>query len=235
MIKIYFLLIIVCSLISCSSKKNIAGINLDNIDTTPIEQVTSAKVINLETSALLNVNDLDVTASSIFDDSPKHTIASTDVTSNATLDEIVLYDVKGGTIIKPSELDRNIPETVRYKVKKDETLMLIAHKLYGRYQRWKDIEKVNGELLITTKVEAGVSILVPTPDDKFSNVHKGTPYILQAGDTLRTVSKHAYQTPIYWEYIWNNNRDSIEDPNIIFAGFTVFYLPLKDGMITSGK
>jgi len=31
----------------------------------------------------------------------------------------------------------------------------------------------------------------------------------------------------YWKKLWENNKPMIRDPNLIFAGFTIFYQPLE--------
>ncbi|MCB1073754.1 MAG: hypothetical protein KDK96_11745 [Chlamydiia bacterium] len=44
-------------------------------------------------------------------------------------------------------------------------------------------------------------------------------------DTLGTISDEVYHTPKRWNEIYQNNRPLIKDPNLIFAGFTLYYIP----------
>ena len=223
--------LILISLIGCSSKNSnkSGGIDLSDVDETPIEEVTSAKVIPIEESGLLSKEEVEISASSLYENEEQYAANSRIIASDATPEEIVIEeDADGGYgVVSPNDLEKNIPETVEYVVQKNETLMLIAHKLYGDYRKWKSIQRVNGSLLFHKKMGAGTRILVPTPDPNYSPSQNGTPYLIKTGDTLGKVSNHAYQTPKHWKYIWDNNKDVIKDPDLIFAGFTLYYLPLK--------
>ena len=224
---------------SCSSKNQgtSGGIDLTNIDETPIEEVASSEVVSLDESNLLSKEEIEISASSMFENAEQYASSSSVIVNDATPEEIIIDDENedreeetlqvSDQILKPSEIDENIPETVEYVVQKNETLMLIAHKLYGDYKRWKQIQEVNGNLLFHRNMREGSKILVPTPDSSFSPSHRGTAYLIQSGDTLGKVSNHAYNTPKHWKYVWKNNKDVIKDPHLIFAGFTLYYLPLE--------
>lgn len=229
--------LIIILLFGCSSKNanKSGGIDLSDVDETPIEEVASTEVIPIEESGLLSKEEVEISASSLYENAEQYAASSSIVASDATAEEIVddenyqddLQDDSLG-VVSPNELDKNIPETVEYVVQKNETLMLIAHKLYGDYRKWKSIQRVNGNLLFFKKMGAGTRILVPTPDPNYSPSQNGTPYLIKTGDTLGKVSNHAYQIPKHWKYIWDNNKDVIKDPNLIFAGFTLYYLPLEE-------
>jgi hypothetical protein len=45
------------------------------------------------------------------------------------------------------------------------------------------------------------------------------------GDTLGKISKRVYGTVERWKEIWKNNEKLIKDPNKIYAGFTLYYVP----------
>lgn len=111
-----------------------------------------------------------------------------------------------------------------YTVKKNETLMMIAFKIYGDYGKWKLLSDLNG----STGVTAGMQIKYNKPSEAFDWSPEGNPYLIKSGDTLGTVSSSTYGTPQYWKNIWHNNRPLIKDPNKIFAGFTI-YTPLIEG------
>ena len=46
--------------------------------------------------------------------------------------------------------------------------------------------------------------------------------VIKRGDTLGTISSDTYGTMKFWRNIWDNNRPLIKDPNVIFAGFTIY-------------
>ncbi|OUR98530.1 hypothetical protein A9Q84_03715 [Halobacteriovorax marinus] len=56
----------------------------------------------------------------------------------------------------------------------------------------------------------------------------GKPHIIKRGETLQNVSLQHYGTNREWPYIWANNSPLIENPNKVYAGFTIFYLPLEE-------
>jgi hypothetical protein len=47
--------------------------------------------------------------------------------------------------------------------------------------------------------------------------------MIKNGETLGTISNSVYQTPKKWKAIWENNKPLIRNPNVIFAGFTLYY------------
>ena len=115
-----------------------------------------------------------------------------------------------------------------YAVQKNETLMMIAFKLYGDYAKWKELANYNSEALKgSTVVREGMSLKYMAPAEEFVWNPQGLPYLIRTGDTLGIISNNVYQTTKKWKSIWNNNRPLIKDPNKIFAGFTLYYL--EDG------
>jgi len=120
-------------------------------------------------------------------------------------------------------------ETSNYTVQSNETLMIIAFKLYGDYSRWKEIAALNASKLGGgTNISRGMSLAYSTSGAGFSFNPSGSPYLIQRGDTLGRISSRTYGTSSKWRSIWENNRPLIQDPNKIFAGFTI-YLP-EDGV-----
>lgn len=51
----------------------------------------------------------------------------------------------------------------------------------------------------------------------------GNPYLTKQGDSLSLISKKVYGNYRKWGQIYNNNRDQIRNPNLIFAGFVLYY------------
>lgn len=114
---------------------------------------------------------------------------------------------------------------MEYKVLKNETLMLIAFKIYGDYDKWKELASQNRDKLKgATSLKPGTVLSYTSPAQEFVWNPQGLPYLIRTGDTLGVISKSVYQTPKKWKMLWENNRPLIKDPNRIFAGFTLYYL-----------
>ena len=113
-----------------------------------------------------------------------------------------------------------------YTVEKNDTLMWIAFKVYGDYRMWKKIVMANPGLSAST-LKSGMTIKYNTPSKKFNWQPSGNPYLILSGDTLGLISNKVYGTQKRWKSIWDNNRPMIRNPNLIFAGFTLYYVPEK--------
>lgn len=123
------------------------------------------------------------------------------------------------------EISTEAGSTKQYTVKQNETLMIIAFKIYGDYERWKDIANQNRDALRgNTSVKAGMVLNYMAPAEEFIWNPEGNPYLIRTGDTLAGISKEVYATDRKWKLIWDNNRPLIKNPNRIFAGFTIYYL-----------
>ena len=119
---------------------------------------------------------------------------------------------------------RTSGETATYRVEENETLMLIAFKLYGDYSRWRELANLNaGKLGPGNQVFAGSNIRYYTDGSGFSLNPNGAPYLIKQRDTLSKISNKVYGTFNKWRGIWNNNRALIKNPDLIFAGFTIYY------------
>lgn len=137
-------------------------------------------------------------------------------------------------LVQESSLENNVtPQVVtnepgtmkQYTVQKNETLMMIAFKLYGDYGRWKDLASQNRETLKGgTTVRTGMNLNYMAPAEEFVWNPQGNPYLIRTGDTLGGISKEVYATVKKWKLLWENNKPLIKDPNKIYAGFTIYYL-----------
>lgn len=112
----------------------------------------------------------------------------------------------------------------KYHIQKGETLMMVAFKIYGDYRKWKDLKEWNKD----KKIGAGTVLKYYVPEQAFGWQPSGLPYLVKTGDTLGIISKDKYGTSKKWKSIYENNRPLIRDPNLIFAGFTIYYVPLRD-------
>ncbi|MBF0297532.1 MAG: LysM peptidoglycan-binding domain-containing protein [Oligoflexia bacterium] len=119
-----------------------------------------------------------------------------------------------------------------YTVGKGETLMWVAFKIYGNYNKWKSIAKLNvGKVKKGEILKEGIVLQYKKPQKEFTWEPNGEPYLVRPGDTLGKISKKVYDTIKRWKEIWNNNKLMIKNPNIIFAGFTLYYVPSEKGNI----
>lgn len=111
-----------------------------------------------------------------------------------------------------------------YRVQRGETLMQIAFKLYGDISKWKDIKNMNsGKLSNNASLKTNTELKYRAPATPFVWNPAGTPYMIKNADTLGTISNAVYGTKKKWKAIWENNKPLIKNPNVIYAGFTLYY------------
>lgn len=126
-------------------------------------------------------------------------------------------------------------DELTYTVQPNETLMLIAFKLYGDYSRWKEIAQLNQDKLAGgTNISTGTQLRYNSAGSGFSWSPQGNPYLIQRGDTLSLISDKVYGTIMKWRKIWDNNRPLIKDANKIYVGFTIYYVPEEGRDVASG-
>lgn len=130
--------------------------------------------------------------------------------------------------VAPSDLNTTVTsnEQSTYTVQKNETLMMVAFKIYGDYSKWKEIAELNG--ISGQSISEGQNLSYKAPLEQFTWEPEGTPYLIKEKDTLGTISNETYGTTKHWKSIWDNNRPLIKDPNKIFVGFTIF-TPVIEG------
>ena len=118
-----------------------------------------------------------------------------------------------------------------YRVSKGDTLMWIAFKLYGDYSLWRKIYNLNQEKVGENyDLTAGTLLKYHIADKEFYPP-MGSPYFIKRGDSLSRISQKVYGEYRKWPMIFKNNSRQIKDPNLIFAGFTLYYLPLDRGQL----
>ena len=121
------------------------------------------------------------------------------------------------------QIEINSAEQGVYTVAQNETLMMIAFKIYGDYSQWKVLQEANQAVLNgSTAITTGMQLSYPMPSETFSWNPEGNPYLIKTGDTLGSISDDTYGTTKYWKDVWQNNKPLIKDPNKIFAGFTIY-------------
>lgn len=114
---------------------------------------------------------------------------------------------------------------VKYLVIKNDTLMKIAFTRYGDLYRWRDLYELNqGEIKNPNRIYPGETLLLKNPPLNPVIERNGEPYLIERGDTLCKISYHLYGSADHWRDLFENNRQTIHDPNLIFAGFNLYYL-----------
>jgi len=118
-----------------------------------------------------------------------------------------------------------ISEVQEYTAEKGDTLMLISFKLFGDYTKWRELQSMNSNVL-AGGLKAGAVLKYNSTG--FTWNPQGLPYLIKSGDSLSGISKDKYGTWKRWKEIYENNQPMIRDANLIFAGFTIYYVPDRD-------
>ena len=111
-----------------------------------------------------------------------------------------------------------------YKIKKGDSLLLISFRVYRDYQKWWVFKHFNPGLDENILIP-GSTLKYPLSKERVNWRPKGNPYLILNGDTLTGISLKKYRDALKWTKIWDNNKILIKDPDNIFAGFTIFYVP----------
>lgn len=206
--------------------KTLAWTLLLALTMTACSRTKSAKSVSQDTPQI-ELSDAD--ASEFAETDPLAEVPADSLASDSTAAELPLEDA-APTLEETAPVVSNVaPAAVslgdgegEYTVQKNETLMMIAFKLYGDYDQWRDLARRNAGKLKNGLVFAGTKITYALPSQSFEWNPQGNPYLIRTGDTLGGISGSVYGTAKKWKNIWENNRPLIKDPNRIFAGFTIY-------------
>lgn len=121
-------------------------------------------------------------------------------------------------------------DATQYRVKKGDTLMKIAFEQYGDLYRWKEIYQANRENIKDPNHVPPGTQLTLNGAGMVTIERNGESYLIKRGDTLGVISNDVYGTTRKWKKLWENNRQLIKDPNKIYAGFYLYYIP--EGKLT---
>ena len=105
--------------------------------------------------------------------------------------------------------------------------MLIAFNIYGDYRKWRELHALNKDVLGDSYDLSHRPVLKYRKPLKSYTPPIGNPYLIKSGDSLSLISKKVYGNWREWPVIYKNNPEQIRDPNLIFAGFTLYYPSLK--------
>ena len=133
----------------------------------------------------------------------------------------VIEEVEGQNEVASAPVEVSA-EIGQYQVQAGDTMMLIAFKIYGDYAKWRSINNLNPG--IVNKLKIGQKISYEVPKVRFEWNPQGSPHLITSGETLGIISQKYYDTTKKWRNIWENNRLMIKNPNLIFAGFTLYYI-----------
>ena len=126
-----------------------------------------------------------------------------------------------------------VGEVKQYKVKSGDTLMKIAFESYGDLYRWKDIYDGNRNVMKSPTDLAPGTMLTLSGAGAVTIERNGDRYLIKKGDTLGLISNDVYGTKAKWKKLWENNRQLIKNPNRIYAGFNLYYVP--EARLTNDK
>lgn len=110
-----------------------------------------------------------------------------------------------------------------YTVKRGDTLMKIAFKLYGDIDRWKDLKEWNKATVARASVIEPGTTLNYMDEGEFVVEKHDHSYLIKQGDTLGGIAKTVYGKVTKWKKLQQYNARLIKNPNRIFAGFTLYY------------
>jgi LysM repeat protein len=115
-----------------------------------------------------------------------------------------------------------------YTVQKGDTLMRISWEQYGDLFRWREIYALNkAKIADPNNVPPGTVLQIAGQGRSPASAmeHNGEQYLIVFGDTLGKISSKVYGSMGKWKMIWENNKRLIRDPNKIYAGFYLYYVP----------
>jgi nucleoid-associated protein YgaU len=227
------ILLLGLSLVGCSGSKSAQNVNsetpqielsdADEFIENPTEESASLESTPTEDPAAIAETSTDVPAAEAPTESLEEPASSTESVSALTEDST--QSLEGAAPVISNDVPMSGGSEKTYTVQKNETLMLIAFKLYGDYEKWKELANYNqGALNGSTNLKQGIVLKYNAPAEEFVWNPAGLPYLIRTGDTLGKISGSVYNDQKKWKLIWNNNKPLIKDPNKIFAGFTIYYL-----------
>lgn len=138
--------------------------------------------------------------------------------------------LKGLTRRRPSSdgtygQSTRLKSSEQYQVNSGDTLMKIAFEHYGDVTKWHTLYEMNKDILKQYNTIYPGMILKLGKEEFVVVERNGKPYLIRRNDTLMRISNVLYGTVTEWKRLWENNRQLIHNPNKIYAGFKLYYLP----------
>lgn len=118
-----------------------------------------------------------------------------------------------------------------YIVQPGDTLAGISYKLYGNSSRWPELADNNG-ISMPSMIFPGdvIRYEANTHSESFSEtLNKASEEVImvQEGDTLEIIAERLFGRRDYWKPMWQLNRDTIPNPNLIYSGQIIKYFDPK--------
>jgi len=116
-----------------------------------------------------------------------------------------------------------------YTSRDADTLIKVAYRIYGHKTWWELVKKENHNLKKYKKddvlpVGTIITYQAPKIEDQ---------YLVQSGDTLSRIAEWKYGNLDIWNKIYDGNKDSIQNPNLIEPGITLKFE--QDGTIKNAE
>ncbi len=142
-----------------------------------------------------------------------------------------------------------------YVVKSGDSLGTISSKLYGTKNHWKKLAALNGitnpkslsigqvlktnidqspqtEKTYATKAspsaDEGVSSVESASAASGNNVESTSAIVVAKGDTLSALAQQYLGSASAWRKVWQMNKETIKNPNLIFVGQVVMFPESQD-------
>ncbi len=124
-----------------------------------------------------------------------------------------------------------------YVVRSGDTLALIAQKIYGSPNMYKELAQQNGigspyRIFPGDEVKFTASGKMAKAFAKKLNGSKKTVKV-QSGDTLSSIAEKVFGSPYAWKTLAAYNKDKISNPNRITKGMVLAYVDYGDGEAAS--
>lgn len=216
---------LIFSLIACSGSKSVNEVeeSADGIELADSDEFSEESEDSIDDDLMGDSEDF------MMEDTAEETVQGA-VEQEPAMQEEPMFEAAAATGMEESaQIQIDQTQQGSYTVVKNDTLMMVAFKIYGDYAKWKSIARENADTLAgNNNLTVGMNLRYTMPSEPFNWNPEGNPYLIKLGDTLGTISTDTYGVEKYWKNIWDNNKPLIKDPNKIFAGFTI-YTPVLDG------
>ncbi len=121
-----------------------------------------------------------------------------------------------------------------YVVMRGDTLASIATKVYGDFEKWREISEFTG-MADANRIYPGDIIYYQLTEQTmaFASAYESvqrSEVTVAAGDTLSTIASRVLGNSQDWKMIWRQN-DNIDNPDKLVVGQTLYYL--DPGMLSA--
>lgn len=152
---------------------------------------------------------------------------SGDYTTDGSVDSAGA-DLSADAAVQPA--GGGLPEMgskMSYIVERGDTLAIIAEKVYGDREQWREIRQLTGmenpHLIYPGEV---VYYRLTEQSQAFAASYENTPkgeVTVQAGDTLAALAQRIYGDSNQWKTLWRAN-DAIDNPDRLNVGQIVYFI-----------